>query len=398
MFTLAISGLTTSNLPWFREITFQVPAQYCCLQNWTLLSSPDTSIVKHHFQFGPAASFFLELSNCPPLFSSSILDTFQPGGLGLIFWCHIFLPFLLMGFSRILKGAAISPSSGLYFVRTLHPDPSMLSGTTQHGSQLHWVTQAPSPWQGCDPWSSGREEAETELEGCSGVTRQQPLGLSSSWPLSPDAQTSVSPVLVSRAEAGPELWRGQTPRSGSSWQHIPDAAAHAGLCTVMPPAGNVFNRWQRPLEPTHSTPVCPGGPWPQKWLTPGVAFLALSGVCWVSCPPTPSNSLRPKDSRLHPHRLAVQGAWAGSQDFWILLPQFSLLFNGTSHALKQCLLTSQLFSSWFLLEPEWRWSLLVRPMCHHIKLPGWGPAALRPCHSLFSLCFFFSCQWVSVWL
>ena len=29
----------------------------------------------------------------------------------------------------------------------------------------------------------------------------------------------------------------------------------------------------------------------------------------------PPHSLRPKDSRLHPHRLAVQGAWAGSQDF-----------------------------------------------------------------------------------
>ena len=29
MFTLAISCLTTSNLPWFMDITFQVPMQYC---------------------------------------------------------------------------------------------------------------------------------------------------------------------------------------------------------------------------------------------------------------------------------------------------------------------------------------------------------------------------------
>ena len=32
MFTLAISCLTTSNLPWFMDLTFQVPMQYCSLQ------------------------------------------------------------------------------------------------------------------------------------------------------------------------------------------------------------------------------------------------------------------------------------------------------------------------------------------------------------------------------
>ena len=39
-FTLAISCLTTSNLPWFMDLTFQVPMQYCSLQHWTLLLSP----------------------------------------------------------------------------------------------------------------------------------------------------------------------------------------------------------------------------------------------------------------------------------------------------------------------------------------------------------------------
>ena len=33
MFTLAISCLTTSNLPWFTDRTFQVPTQYCSLQH-----------------------------------------------------------------------------------------------------------------------------------------------------------------------------------------------------------------------------------------------------------------------------------------------------------------------------------------------------------------------------
>ena len=42
-FTLAISCLTTSNLPWFMDLTFQVPMQYCSLQHWTLLLSPVTS-------------------------------------------------------------------------------------------------------------------------------------------------------------------------------------------------------------------------------------------------------------------------------------------------------------------------------------------------------------------
>ena len=43
MFTLAISCLTTSNLPWFMDLTFQVPMQYCSLQHQTLLLSPVTS-------------------------------------------------------------------------------------------------------------------------------------------------------------------------------------------------------------------------------------------------------------------------------------------------------------------------------------------------------------------
>ena len=35
--------------------------QYFLLQHQTLLSSPDTSIIKNCFCFGPAASFFLEI-------------------------------------------------------------------------------------------------------------------------------------------------------------------------------------------------------------------------------------------------------------------------------------------------------------------------------------------------
>ena len=61
MFTLAVSCLTTSNLPWFMELTFRVPTQYCSLQHWALLPSPVTSTTGHFFHFDSISSFFLEL-------------------------------------------------------------------------------------------------------------------------------------------------------------------------------------------------------------------------------------------------------------------------------------------------------------------------------------------------
>ena len=61
MFTLAISCLTTSNLLWFIDLTFQVPMQYCSLQHWTLLLSSVTSTTGCCFCFGSIPSFFLEL-------------------------------------------------------------------------------------------------------------------------------------------------------------------------------------------------------------------------------------------------------------------------------------------------------------------------------------------------
>ena len=60
MFTFAISCLTTSNLPCFTNLTFQVPMQYCSLQHWTLLLSPVTPTTGYCFCFGSIPSFFLE--------------------------------------------------------------------------------------------------------------------------------------------------------------------------------------------------------------------------------------------------------------------------------------------------------------------------------------------------
>ena len=64
MFTLTISCLTTSNLPWFMDLIFQVPMQYSSLQDQTLLPSHFTLITSTTgccFCFVCVSSFFLEL-------------------------------------------------------------------------------------------------------------------------------------------------------------------------------------------------------------------------------------------------------------------------------------------------------------------------------------------------
>ena len=121
MFTFAISGLTTSNLPWFIDLTFQVPMQYCSLQHQTLLPSPVTSTFRCCFCFVFVFSFFLDLFLHS--FPVAYWAIYQPGEL--IFQCPIFLPFHTVHAvlrSRILKWFPIPFSCGSHFVRTLHHD------------------------------------------------------------------------------------------------------------------------------------------------------------------------------------------------------------------------------------------------------------------------------------
>ena len=86
MFTLAISCLTTSNLLWFTDLTFQVPiALYSIRLYFHHQSHPQLGVVLlwlHPFILSGVIS---------PLFSSSILGTYQPGEF--IFQCPNFLPF-----------------------------------------------------------------------------------------------------------------------------------------------------------------------------------------------------------------------------------------------------------------------------------------------------------------
>ena len=114
-FTLAISCLITSNLPWFMDLTFQVPMQYCSLQHQTLLPTPVTSTTGCCFYFGSISSFFLELFLH---WSPVALGTYRPGEF--LFQYPIILPFhTVHGVlkARILKWFAIPFSSGPHSVR-----------------------------------------------------------------------------------------------------------------------------------------------------------------------------------------------------------------------------------------------------------------------------------------
>ena len=120
-FTLVIFSLTTSNLPWFMDLTFQVPMQYCSLQHWTLLLTPIAFTTGYCFCFGSILSFFL--------------GTYWPGGF--LFQYPIILPFhTVHGVlkARIMKWFAIRLSSGPHSVRPLHHDLSIL------GRHMAWLT------------------------------------------------------------------------------------------------------------------------------------------------------------------------------------------------------------------------------------------------------------------
>ena len=94
-FTLAISCLTTSNLPSLMDLTFQVPMQYCSLQHRILLLSPVTSTAGYCFALAPSLHSFWS-------YFSTYLKYWTPTDLGSTSFS--ILPFclfiLFMGFSR----------------------------------------------------------------------------------------------------------------------------------------------------------------------------------------------------------------------------------------------------------------------------------------------------------
>ena len=131
MFSLAISCLTTSNLPWFMDLTVQVPMHYCPLQHWTLLLSPVTSTAGYCFCFGSIPSFFLELFlHCSPVAYWAPTDL-GSSSFSILSFC---LFILFMGFWRQEYW------SGLPFPSPVDHILSDLSTMTH----LSWV--APQAW------------------------------------------------------------------------------------------------------------------------------------------------------------------------------------------------------------------------------------------------------------
>ena len=141
MFTLAISYLTTSNLPWFMALTFQVPMQYCSLQHWTLIPSSVTSTTGCCFYSGSTSSLFLEL-----FLHWSPVAYGTPADLGSSSFSVISFSYCSWGSQD--KNAEVACHSLLQwttFCQNFHHDPSVLGNPTRYGSQFHWVRQ------GCGP-------------------------------------------------------------------------------------------------------------------------------------------------------------------------------------------------------------------------------------------------------
>ena len=119
--------------------------QYCSLLHQTLLSPPDTSTTEHHFCFGPAASFFLEL--LLTALHSSPEAYWTPSDLrgsssSVIYFC-LFILFMGFSWQEYWSGFPCPSSSGSRFVRTLHCDLSVVGSPARHGSYLRELPTHP---------------------------------------------------------------------------------------------------------------------------------------------------------------------------------------------------------------------------------------------------------------
>ena len=112
-----------------------IPVSYAIL----LFTASDLASITSHVHnwvlFLPWLHLFILSVVITLLISSNILSTYP--SVAFTFQCPIFLPFhTVHGVhkARILKWFAVPFSSGPLFVRTLHHDPSVSGGPTQHDS------------------------------------------------------------------------------------------------------------------------------------------------------------------------------------------------------------------------------------------------------------------------
>ena len=137
-FTLAISCLTISNLPWFMDLTFQVPMQYCFFTASDLASI--TSHIHSWVLFLLWLHPFILSGVISPLISRSI---WAPTNLGrssfrILFFC---LFILFMGFSRQESWSGLPFPSPVDHILSDLSTMTHLSYVASHSmAQFHWVS------------------------------------------------------------------------------------------------------------------------------------------------------------------------------------------------------------------------------------------------------------------
>ena len=129
MFTLVISCFTTSNLPWYMDLTLQVPMPYCSWPHWTSLPSPVTSTTG--CCFGSVLSFFLDIC-----LHSSPVEYWAPTDLGSSSFSGVSFAFSYCSWGSQGKNTKVVCHSLLQwttFSQTSPLWPTHLGGPTGHG-------------------------------------------------------------------------------------------------------------------------------------------------------------------------------------------------------------------------------------------------------------------------
>ena len=135
MFTLNVC-LTASNLPWFMDLTFQVPMHYCSVQYQAFLPSPVISTAGCCVCFGSVFSLFLEL-----LLYSSPVVYWAPADLGSSsFSVRSFCLFILfMGFLKQEYWSGFSVPFPVDHVLSQVPTMTCLSWVALHGMAHNFI-------------------------------------------------------------------------------------------------------------------------------------------------------------------------------------------------------------------------------------------------------------------
>ena len=145
MFILTISCLTMSNFPWFMDL---IPGSYAIL----FFAALDFTFITRHihnwasYPLWPSRFIHSGETGNSPLFPTSMLVTFRPGGL--IFWCHIFLVFYTVHevFMESILGWFAVPST---FCQNSVPWLVHLGCTARPMASLSY----PNPFDMTRPWS-----------------------------------------------------------------------------------------------------------------------------------------------------------------------------------------------------------------------------------------------------